>query len=143
VGKGTELVNELKSPLTPEEIEDSRPKLRLRADVFTQAFGPNAEVKDVLDRLADETVGEVAALHDAESGTTAIVVPVERYLELITSHISDRNLSEVTLDNRVVPSEAILSGLGVEQVDPKRHGCILVATRSADTLQTHQVPGVL
>lgn len=123
MGKASELDDWLDShPLAPEEIEardGPRPKLRLAPDVLAETLDSSTSVKGVLDRVAGEGVCKIAALHDAESGATAVAVPLEQYLELVTSHIRDRSLSEVTLDNRALPSDTTLAVLGVEQVDPQ------------------------
>jgi hypothetical protein len=86
--------------------------------VEAQALGPNAKVSEVVSRLAAATEGEVAALRDSES-VVVVAVPAEQYLELVTAYIRDRHLSEVNLDGRIAPSDATLSRLGVEQVDPR------------------------
>lgn len=122
MSKGSELDDWLeRNPLTPDEEErlDPRPELRLAPDILAQALGPNASTKDALERVAGEGDSKVAVLRDAGSGMTAVAVPLERYLELVTSYIKDRNLSEVTVDNRALPSAEILTALGVEQVDPQ------------------------
>lgn len=123
MGKARELDNWLDSrpPLSSEETErrEPRPKLRLRPEVLAQALGPAAEVKGVLDRQAGETGEKRTALHDAESGATAVAVPLEQYLELVTSYIRDRHLAQVNHDHRVIPPDTTFSELGVEQVDPQ------------------------
>lgn len=123
MGKGSELDDWLqKNPLTPEEVETRegpRPKLRLRPDMLEKALGPDSQVKEALRRVASEGADSVTALRDAESGTAAIVVPVEQYLELISSHIRDRHLAEVQLDGQVAPSESTFAAFGVEQVNPR------------------------
>ncbi|HTB48560.1 MAG TPA: hypothetical protein VK712_00575 [Verrucomicrobiae bacterium] len=123
MGKATELDDFLdKRVLTTEEIEwrhGSRPKLRLRPEVMAQAIAPNAQVSDVLARLADADGENRTALHDPESGMMAIAVPLELYLELVTSYIKEQNLSEGKTDGRTAPTDATLAALGIEQVDPQ------------------------
>lgn len=123
MGKATDLDDWFeRHPLTSEEMErreGPRPKLRLAPDVLAQAIDSSTQVKDALDRAVTQAAINVTALHDAESGVTAIAVPAERYLELVTSFIRDRNLSEVNLDGRIAPSDATLSELGVEQINPR------------------------
>ncbi len=121
MGKAGELDDYLEAhPLTPKGIEarrGARPKLRLGRAVLDQALGPETEARGALDRLANGA--KVTALYDPESGATAVVVPVEEYLELVTAHIRDRGLAEVGLNGQVAPSDATLSELGVEQVNPR------------------------
>jgi hypothetical protein len=110
-------------PLTPEETaqrDGPRPELRLRPEALSQALGPDAQVKNVLDRQVAETSEKrTAVLHDSKTGTTSIAVPLEQYLELVTSYIRDRDLAQLTLDNRAIPPDEALSELWVEQVDPQ------------------------
>lgn len=120
MGKATEF-DDLMGGMPPRTAEarerrDPRPKLRLRQEVLEQAVTPSHPVADTLSRLVDEP--EVA-LHDPDSGNTAIAVPLDQYLELVTSFIRDRQLAQITADGRAIPSEATLMGLGVEQVDPQ------------------------
>ncbi len=123
MGKASELDDwlERQGPLTPEETDerDPRPRLRLGHKVLSTALGPDQHMQHVLDRVSGTASDEsVVGLCDDQSNVRAVAVPVEQYLELVTSYIRDRNLSELTLDNRSVPSDATLAELGVEQVDP-------------------------
>jgi hypothetical protein len=122
MGRASELDEWLeKHPLTSEEVEmrdGPRPPLRLGADILRESLGPETPAKDVLERLSSTVVGNVAVMRDA-SGTTAVAVPVDRYLELVSSYIRDRQLSEVNLDGRIAPSDGTLGELGVEQVNPR------------------------
>jgi hypothetical protein len=122
MGKASELDDWLeRNPLTPEETEmrdGPRPKLRLGPNVLAQALDPSAKVKDVLVRVS-EAASKVTVLHDAQSGATAFAIPEEQYLELITSYIRDRDLSEVKSDGRIAPSDETLSELGVEEINPR------------------------
>lgn len=120
MGKASELDDWLeRHPLTPEEKarQKPRPQLRLRREVLYRALSPDVLVKEALDQVAAGG-SETLAMLDAATGETAIVVPVERYLELVTSHIRDMQLDEMGLDGRTTPSEDTFLALGVEQVDP-------------------------
>jgi hypothetical protein len=123
MGKASELDDWLNRqlPLTPEEkarYEGPRPQLRLRREVVERAVGPDVPVKAALGYVASQGA-EAVALRDAESGTTAVVVSLAQYFELVSSYIRDRELAEVGLDGRVVPSDSTFSALGVEQVNPR------------------------
>jgi hypothetical protein len=122
MGRATDLDNFL-SKLPPAEdgegLDGPRPELRLGAEALKQALGPDAPIRDVLDRQAAETGEKRTVLRDPKTGITSVAVPLEQYLELVTSHIRDRNIAQLTLDNRVIPSDDVLSEFGVEQVDPQ------------------------
>lgn len=121
MGKATDLENSIR-PLTPEEMEKRlgpRPKLRLRPDVVAQALDSNAGVQDVLHRLDQQGPDGLTVLHDAASGAAAVTIPLDRYLSLVTSDIRDRQLTEANFDGRIGPSDATLSAMGVEQVNPR------------------------
>lgn len=122
MGKASELDDFLgrQPPLTPEEVEardGPRPKLRLGPDLISRSLGPDVRASNALDQIASGA--KTTALRDPETDTTAVVVPAEQYLELVTSYIRDRDLSEVKLDGQVAPSETTLLDLGVEQVNPR------------------------
>ena len=125
MGKASELDDWLdkQPPLTQDEVEErrggKRPELRLRPDVLSEALHPSARVSDVLARLENRTANSVTALHDADSGTTAIAVPLEQYLQLVSAYIGDNQLLEAQLDGRIVPPDTTLEASGVDQVDPQ------------------------
>jgi len=90
----------------------------LRPELLASGLGADASVREVLARQSSGAGEDITVLRDA-AGATAVTIPVEQYLELVTSYIKDNELSEVNLDGRVGPSDAVLSGLGVEQVNPR------------------------
>lgn len=123
MGKASELDDWLdrQPPLTPEErvrYEGPRPQLRLRSEVVQRALGPDAPVKAALGPVAAHDA-EAVALHDPDSGVTAVVVPAEQYLELVISYIRDHGHWEMQLDGRAAPPEGTLSAFGVEQANPQ------------------------
>src|SRR5579863_1718042 len=115
MGKGTDLLRELQSgePTAPRPD----PQLRLNADILARSISPDSTT-ELLDQVEGDNL--VAVVHNAEQQARAVVVPAELYLELVTSYIRDRNLMEAQLDGRIVPPEATLAELGVEQVDPRQ-----------------------
>lgn len=125
--KASELREALLKPLTPEQRQarlDSlspRPKLKLNGEVAQRALGTTANVKDVLAQLEGDDTAKVAALHDADSGASAVVIPVEQYLELVTSRLRDNEVFTFQAEpsGRVGPQETDLAELGVEQVNPR------------------------
>ena len=123
--KASELLDDLRQRrLTPEEREardGPRPKLRLEPTVLDRTVGAHANMQDVLTRLGGEGTAKMVVLHDADSGASAVAVPVEQYLELVTSFLKDGQVSQYQagLDGRIAPSAAALAELGVEQVNPR------------------------
>lgn len=121
-GKGTRLVEELLShPLTEEEQAERRgprPKLRLRPEVLTQALDTKASVRDVLARQTGEAAPALTVLRDAETGATSVAVPLDQYLELVTSSIKDADRWIAGNDGGLRPPDDDLAQLGVEQVNP-------------------------
>lgn len=103
-------------PLQPGERWPVRPEVRLRADI------PSIEASEatgagLLDHLAQDEMGMIA-LRDAASEVKAVVVPVERYLEMASATIEGDNHFEATLEGRVAPRASSLADLQIEQVDP-------------------------
>jgi hypothetical protein len=122
MGKASELDDFLdkQPPLTSEEAHGPRPELQLRPELLAKALGPSNRIRRALYELNKEGADREVVLHDEKSGATAVAVPIELYLYLVTSHIQAMNLSEVSPeDGQIRPSHATLSVLGVEQVDPR------------------------
>jgi hypothetical protein len=120
-GKATEFDDAMaRRTLTPEEWEARYPKppeLRLRSDTPSVEVDQTTRVQEVLVRLANED-GDSVAVRNADGGVTAMMVPVERYLELVATELANNHQGEATLDGRIVPTEAAFAASYVEQVDP-------------------------
>jgi hypothetical protein len=93
-----------------------RPQLRLRADVPSVEVSASTPAQEVLD-LVEKGNGRTVALRSPESGVAAIVVPVDRYVELAGAAIEGDHAFEV-IEGRVVPSPTGLADAAIEQVDP-------------------------
>jgi hypothetical protein len=122
MGKAEELMDDLlRHPLTPEEIATRYPKvpeLRLRADAPTVEVDATTTARDVLERVQSQDVGSVA-LRDSTTGVTAVVMPVERYLELVGGELAHDPLNkEAGLNGTITPTEAALVASHVEQINP-------------------------
>lgn len=119
MGKASEFDDRIRR-LTQEEYDElrgrHRPPLRLRREALERALDPSTGVGDVLHRQSNGE--DLTVLHDARTGATAVAVPVEQYLQLVSALIGDNELSEVQLDGTIRPSDATLAASGVEQVDP-------------------------
>lgn len=121
MGRASELDDWLDKlpPLSPEEAAiEPRPGLRLAPNTVRHALDSQSRLAQVIAEVSGEATSKVVALRDTDGAVAGVAIPAEQYLELVTSYIRDRNLSQVTLDNRAVPSDATLAELGVEQVDP-------------------------
>jgi peptidyl-tRNA hydrolase len=132
MGKGTEhddRMRERQAEIARGEREDvrsrnnPRPELRLGHELLARAIDSHAMTKDVLDQVTGEGARSVVVLRDAESGATAVTVTVEQYLNLVTSLIRDRGLTELNTESplagRLAPSDATFTDLGVEPVNPR------------------------
>lgn len=121
-GKATELSDSLaQRRLTPEEVDKrrggKRPELRLRREIPTVEIHKTTPAQDILERLGQEDVRSVA-LRDPETGVTAVVVPVARYLELAGAELANDPFNkEGRLDGRMAPSDAAYAASDVEEVD--------------------------
>jgi hypothetical protein len=119
-GKATELLDDLMShPLSPEEVARRQPhipELRLRDDTPAVEIAETTRVQDVLGRLEDT---DSLALRNSAAEPLAVVISVERYLELVGKELARDPWHKVgTLDGRVVPRDEDLAAGHVEQVDP-------------------------
>jgi hypothetical protein len=101
-----------------ETSSEPRPALRLRPDVLADAIDPRTVDSELLDRVTGKRAGKLTVIRDTESGATVVVVPVEQYFTLVTSHIRDQGLATMRTDGRVGPFDETLTELGVEQVNP-------------------------
>jgi hypothetical protein len=93
-----------------------RPELRLRADVPSVEVSASTRAQEVLDLVTNED-GRTVTLRSPESGVVAVVVPVDRYVELAGAAIEGDRAFEV-IEGRVVPSPTGLADAAIEQVDP-------------------------
>jgi hypothetical protein len=122
MSKASELADDLMShPLTPEEIAARYPRvpeLRLRADAPTVEINETTRARDILERVRSENVGSIA-LRESAAGITAVVIPVERYLELVGKELATDPSNKVgTLDGQIRPTDAAIAASHVEQVNP-------------------------
>lgn len=122
MGKANELGDDLLShPLTPEERAAKYPKvpeLRLRADAPAAEVDENTRVQEVVKRLQSEAA-PIIALRDMATGATAVVMPVERYLQLVGTELVNDPLNQVGgLEGHIAPTDAALRASHIEQVNP-------------------------
>lgn len=119
-GKATALDDALaQRELTAEEIAERRgmrPEMRLRADVPAIEVGMVTRAREVVERLQGDDLSTLA-LRTPNGEVAAMVVPVERYLNLASLELK-AGPKEGRFDARIMPSDAALEAAGVEQVDP-------------------------
>lgn len=103
------------------------PALRLRGDTPSVEIDETTPVNAVIEQLESTDVAAIAVReHGAEA--TAIVLPVERYLELAGRELG-YYARRVAVDGRMVPEQSALAASYVEQVDPRdgwAHGDAIV-----------------
>jgi hypothetical protein len=117
IGKATQIANELDA-LPPRELRPERPQLRLRADVPSVEVSETTRVQEILSRLDSEDTRRVL-LSSPEAGVTAVVVPIDRYIDLVGTELEFEvsHSGQALLDGRIEPTELATSD--VEQVDPQ------------------------
>jgi hypothetical protein len=118
----SERVRELVSGELPEEERRRRglllPELRLRADTPAVEVDSATPVTEALSGLGAET--DTLAIREQHGEPQAIVLSVERYLELAGKEIHSAPKIG-TLDGRIMPQEATFSRAHVEQVNPNEN----------------------
>jgi hypothetical protein len=100
---------------TPREIKV--PELRLRTDMPMIDVNKDTSAQHVLDSIRNEPSG---ALLVRELGGTsaAVVVSLDRYLDLAGKELAGSQPRSATLDGRLVPRPEVFDESHVEQVDP-------------------------
>jgi hypothetical protein len=117
-GKASRLVERIREqgPLQPGERYPERPKLRLRADTPTVEISDITQAREILEGLA--AGAGIVALRDAETRmTTAVVVPVEQYVQLAGAAIEGDDRFEATPEHTITPTPDALATSYIEQVD--------------------------
>jgi hypothetical protein len=118
--KARELGDRLLLGGDPELIAKRYPKvpeLRLREDAPSEEIDSTTAAQDVIGKLTTRSVSAMA-LRDANGDATAVILPVDRYLELAGKELASHSAKIGTLDGRVLPAEAAFVASYVEQVDP-------------------------
>jgi len=119
--KASKVVDRLMSrKLSPREIAErypQAPELRLRADAPAVEIDETTPVVDVLERLGNSDIGALA-LRPRGADPTAVVVPIERYLELVGKELLHSRGKVVGASNDFRPPDAALETVSVELVDP-------------------------
>jgi hypothetical protein len=107
--------------LSPRQLARMYPRvpdLRLRADTPTLDVTEATAVGDALKELQAQGIGTMA-LREQGAGPTAVVLSVERYLELVgTQLIRDEYSKIMRVDHVVVPTDEAFAALHVEPVNP-------------------------
>jgi hypothetical protein len=118
--KASELVDDLmqRSPSAQARAErhPKVPELRLRADTPALEVTDATPVSDALEELRSQGLGTIA-LRSPDAEPTAVVLSVERYLELAGKELLN-GVDMVARDGIMVPSESAFAISHVEQVNP-------------------------
>jgi hypothetical protein len=108
-------------PLSAREQARRNPKppaLRLRADAPALEVTQTAPLSDALTELRSRDVG-VIALREPGIEPAAVVIPIERYFELVGEEILHGDGNKIMrTDHVVVPNESALAAAYVEVVNP-------------------------
>jgi hypothetical protein len=107
-------------PLSPRQLaerERKLPPIRLRADVASLDVDEATPVTDALTGLQSRGV-DALALRELGSDATAVVLPVERYLDLVAKELLNGNQLVAQPGGRVTPTEAAFAASYVEEVNP-------------------------
>lgn len=112
--KASEVVDRIRQHV-PKEVK-KLPELRLRADAPVLEVDAATPAQAALDRLQASEVGALA-LRAPDAEPTAVVISVERYLELIGKELLTGR-STIASQGRIILRESALAGSFVEQVNP-------------------------
>lgn len=117
MGKGTDALNELRN-LPPQTSEESYrgtlPLLRIKPELVVEP-PEQGEIIKALAALNEKRVRNVL-VRDSGSGFEGVVVPVERYVELVGKELQSSRLRDAMPDGRLLPSGLVDSD--VEMIDP-------------------------
>jgi hypothetical protein len=120
MGEASKLDDFLRRPLSEEEEAMYRPKppqLRLRTDVPAVEVDGSNRARIVRELEQDQT--KSLALRDTHGTISAMVISVERYLELVRADLSLAESKQTVFPGgRIGPTDATLAEAHVEQVDP-------------------------
>jgi len=98
--------------------ERKLPEARLRDDAPTLEVDEATPMREALDLLRTTDVDAIA-LGEVGSKPSAVVIPVERYLELAVKDLLTRHNGTIASAGRILPTEAALADLHIEPVDPQ------------------------
>lgn len=110
----------MRRKLLPQEIAErypALPELRLRADAPALEIDETTTVMDALERLESSDIGALALRTPRGTDPTALIIPVERYLELVGKELLHSPSKVVGESNDFTPPDAALEAVNVEQVD--------------------------
>jgi hypothetical protein len=116
--KASEVVQHLYEDAATREPERKprRPQMQLRRDMPAVEIDETTPAAEAVAGLQAEHVGTLA-LRTPDGDAKAVVLSVERYLELVNREL-ERNAPGVLSNGRIMLTDAGLKPLHVEQVDP-------------------------
>lgn len=117
-----QLVEDLmNSPSSPEETArryPRAPKLRLRADTPAVDIDETTSATSVVKQLQGERL-DTAVIRETGAQAVAVLLPVERYLELVGNELARRHHDLIVGPHGDFrPQDSALAELHVEQIDP-------------------------
>jgi hypothetical protein len=115
--KASELADDLRRrSSSPAERETPEvPEIKLRSDAPALEVTETTPIGDALAQLRSQGVG-VIALREQGGEPTAVVIPAERYIELVGTELL--NGRKVAQGGRLVPAESAFAAVYVEEVNP-------------------------
>jgi hypothetical protein len=120
-GRATEVVAQLMlRPISEEEVARRGsiiPELRLREDAPAIAVTETTPARQVINSINDERSGAVIVRQN-DGTAAAVVVSLDRYMDLVGKELATTASRVATLDGRVVPPQEAFSASHVEQVNP-------------------------
>jgi hypothetical protein len=94
------------------------PELRLRPDTPTVEVRETTPITGALAHLQSDETG-IIALQEPGSETTAVILPVDRYLELVGKMLVRQRTGVVNPYGQIVPHESDFAEVNVELVREK------------------------
>ena len=97
---------------SPESID-----VQLRADAPTVEIDETTPARSLVDQLRADSV-DLIAMHEPNVGVTAVVVPVERYLALVSKELETSE--HIGVSGKLIPTDAAFAASYVEPIDSGR-----------------------
>jgi len=117
MGRASDVFRELNEqpPRGEEErLQGALPPLRLKVELTADVAEPGS-IATAIEALAHGRARNVI-IHDAENDLNAVLVPLERYVDLVGKELQGSQLRDATPDGRLIPTG--LADAEVETIDP-------------------------
>jgi hypothetical protein len=97
-----------------ERLHGALPALRLKVELTADVAEPGS-IATAMEALAHGQARNVM-IHDSVNDLSAVLVPLERYVELVGKELQGSQLRDATPDGRLIPAD--LADAEVEMSDP-------------------------